>query len=117
MAITPYTLLGQMETPIVDTARTMAGTLGAIAITIAALMATASSANASIMASSRIKYALGRDRVLPNWLNAIHPRFLAPFRPILITGLLTGVMILISDVEALSSSASVLCSLTIALST
>ncbi len=97
-----------LDTPVVDVARVLAGAFGAAAITFAALLATASSANASIMASSRINFAMGRDSIFPGWLNKIHPEYLTPYRPIIATGLLSLVLLLTADVEALSSSASVL---------
>ncbi|NIR47763.1 hypothetical protein GWO43_04855, partial [candidate division KSB1 bacterium] len=59
-------------------ARTILGSPGAIAIIIAGLLATLSSANASILASSRINLAMARDRMVPNWLSAIHEKLLTP---------------------------------------
>lgn len=97
-----------LDTPVVDVARVLAGAFGAAAITFAALLATASSANASIMASSRINFAMGRDSIFPDWLNKIHPDYLTPYRPIIATGLLSLILLVTADVEALSSSASVL---------
>lgn len=103
------------ETPVVEVARLFAGGFGAAAITFAALLATASSANASIMASSRINFAMGRDSIFPQWLNQVHARYLTPHRPILMTGILALIMLVSADVEALSSSASVLMLLNYAL--
>ncbi len=97
-----------LDTPVVDVARVLAGGLGAAAITFAALLATASSANASIMASSRINFAMGRDSIFPDWFNKVHPDYLTPYRPIIATGLLALIMLVTADVEALSASASVL---------
>ena len=104
----PYRELSALEAPVVETARVFSGFIGVVAITFAALLATASSANASILASSRISFALGRDNILPKALNKVHPKFLTPYRPILLTGALTIFFIVTADVEALSSSASVL---------
>ena len=50
------------------------------------LLATASSANASILASSRINFAMGRDYIVTPALNEIHGRFGTPYRAIGITG-------------------------------
>ncbi|OYR67627.1 amino acid transporter [Halorubrum ezzemoulense] len=85
----------------------------AIAVTIVtggALLATASSANASILASARINFAMGRDKIVTNWLNQIHPQFATPYRSILVTGIMIIVFIaaLGQDVEILSKAASVL---------
>ncbi len=98
-----------------EVARHFSGFIGAAFVTFAALLATASSANASILASSRISFALGRDSILPQGLNEVHPRFLTPYRPILLTGILTFLLIVTADVELLSNSASVLMLLNYAL--
>ena len=82
----------------------------AFAMTLGALLATASSANASILASARINFAMGRDRIVTNWLNEIHPRFATPYRSIVVTGamILLFVVLLGQDVALLAEAASVL---------
>jgi len=77
-------------------------------LTFAGLLATASSANASILASSRINFAMGRDRIVPDWLNEIHPRFATPYRSILVTGAITLLFVVGGTVEVLAQAASVL---------
>ena len=82
----------------------------AFAMTLGALLATASSANASILASARINFAMGRDKIVTNWLNEIHPRFATPYRSIVVTGamILLFVVLLGGDVALLAEAASVL---------
>jgi amino acid transporter len=70
------------------------------------LLATASSANASILASSRINFAMGRDRIVTPALNEIHPRFGTPYRAIGITGGLILLFIIVGDLTLLSGAAS-----------
>ncbi|WP_336338396.1 amino acid permease [Haloarcula brevis] len=70
------------------------------------LLATASSANASILASSRINFAMGRDRIVTPALNEIHPRFGTPYRAIGITGGLILLFIVVGDLTLLSGAAS-----------
>ncbi|MDS0278047.1 amino acid permease [Halomicroarcula sp. S1AR25-4] len=70
------------------------------------LLATASSANASILASSRINFAMGRDRIVTPALNEIHPRFGTPYRAIGITGGLILLFIVVGDITLLSGAAS-----------
>jgi len=79
-------------------------------MTIGALLATASSANASILASARINFAMGRDKIVTNWLNEIHPEYATPYRSIFVTGGLIVVFIaaLGRDIEVLAKAASVL---------
>ncbi|UIP00693.1 amino acid permease [Halobaculum sp. CBA1158] len=82
----------------------------AAVMTLGALLATASSANASILASARINFAMGRDRIVTNWLNEIHPNYATPYRSILLTGGLIVVFIALlgRDIEVLAKAASVL---------
>jgi amino acid transporter/nucleotide-binding universal stress UspA family protein len=87
----------------------VAAAAGAV-MTVGALLATASSANASILASARINFAMGRDKIVTNWLNEIHPNYATPYRSILVTGGLIIVFIaaLGQDIEVLAKAASVL---------
>ncbi|GAA0228211.1 amino acid permease [Haladaptatus pallidirubidus] len=79
-------------------------------MTLGALLATASSANASILASARINFAMGRDGIVTNWLNDIHPKFATPYRSILVTGVIIIVFIAVmgQDLGILAKAASVL---------
>ncbi len=96
------------ETAVVDVARMLMGPLGAGALLLGGLLATASSANASILASSRINFAMGRDKLVSPRLNEIHPRFTTPYRAIAITGGLIIVFILFGNLETLATAGSVL---------
>ncbi len=84
--------------------------VGVTLITFAALLATASSANASILSSARINFAMGRDKIVTNWLNEIHPNFATPYRSILVTGalIIAFIVLLGQDLSILATAASVL---------
>jgi APA family basic amino acid/polyamine antiporter len=71
---------------LVEAAGRAVGPIGETVMVVAALLATLSSANAATMASSRISYGMGRDRVLPGWFGYAHPRFNTPSNGILFTG-------------------------------
>ncbi len=74
---------------------------------IAGFLATLSSANASILASSRINLAMARDRMFPGWLAAIQPRLMTPYRAILCTSALALVcLLLLPNLEELAKIAS-----------
>lgn len=53
-------------TPVATVARDLAGPVGAIVMTIAALLAVTSGANAGILSASRYPLAMGRDRIVPD---------------------------------------------------
>ncbi|WP_311173200.1 amino acid permease [Halobellus ordinarius] len=93
---------------VVEVGRLILGPAGAIALLIGGLLATASSANASILASSRINFAMGRDRILTPTINEVHPRFGTPYRAIAITGALILGFIVAGNVELLATLGSVL---------
>ncbi|GAB5519864.1 MAG: amino acid permease [Rhodothermales bacterium] len=100
--------IGEQRDPLTAAARSLLGPLGAGVIIFAGVLATLSSANASIFAASRINLAMARDRMVPNWLAAIHPKRLTPYRAILITGVLTLALLMIENLETLAKTASVL---------
>lgn len=104
----PQSTIADVRDPLTTAARTILGNPGAIAIIVAGLLATLSSANASIMASSRINLAMARDRMVPNWLSAIHKKLLTPYRAIVLTGLLALLFLLLDSLENLAKIASVL---------
>ena len=89
--------IGPDEIAVVEVADILLGPIGAVAMLFGGLLATASSANASILASSRINFAMGRDRIITPNLNEIHPRFATPYRSIAITGVLILAFILGGD--------------------
>jgi amino acid transporter len=93
---------------VVEVARLVLGPAGAVAMLFGGLLATASSANASILASSRINFAMGRDSIVTPALNEIHDQFGTPYRAIAITGALILVFIVVAPIETLATMGSVL---------
>ena len=106
--ILPYKVITDFQAPLVEAANHFMSAVGIVGMSVAALLATASSANAAIMASSRINFAMGRDDILPGWFNRIHPQYLTPHRSVLVTG---GLAILL----ALSGKAAILAEISSAL--
>ncbi|MFW6004149.1 MAG: amino acid permease [Halodesulfurarchaeum sp.] len=86
-------VLAGSKIPVADVATEFTGSIGALAMIVGAVLATVSSANASILSAARVNFAMGRDRILTNWLNEVHPKFRTPYRAIAITGILTLVLI------------------------
>ncbi len=106
--ILPYQEIGRLEAPLVEAANLFMSGVGIAGMSLAALLATASSANAAIMASSRISFAMGRDEILPSWFNEIHPRYMTPHRAILVTGGLALLLALSGRAEELAEISSAL---------
>lgn len=106
--IISYQEIAGFRAPLVEAANRFMSGVGIAGMSLAALLATASSTNAAIMASSRINYAMGRDRILPEWFNQIHSRFLTPHRSILVTGFLAILLALSGRAETLAEISSAL---------
>jgi len=108
-AVLPWQEVASVEgIAVVEVARLVLGPVGGVALTVGGLLATASSANASILASSRINFAMGRDKLVSDWLNAIHERYATPHRSIALTGALILLFIAVGDVKTLAKAGSVL---------
>jgi len=73
-------------TPISDGATVFMGRWGGILLSIAAILAFISTANAGIMSASRYPLALSRDGLLPGVFQKINPKFHTPHVAILTTG-------------------------------
>lgn len=107
--ILPIPELSTSEVPVADVAATAASSvfgsitvvgfdldfsaIGSLVMIAGAVLATVSSANASILSAARVNFAMGRDKILTNWLNKIHNRYQTPYRAILATGLIILVLI------------------------
>jgi amino acid transporter/nucleotide-binding universal stress UspA family protein len=93
--VVPYQELGGSLVPVSDVAAiTMFGVVGVAAITFAAAIAAISSSNSSILAASRVVFAMGRDGLMSERLNVTHDRFNTPHRAIIATGVVTGLLVL-----------------------
>lgn len=108
IGVLPYNMIESIKDPLVEVASKFMGKLGSSLIPVAALLATASSANAAIITSSRINYALGRDKILPNWFSYIHPKYITPSHSILITGIFAALLSLTNNIEILAEVTSAL---------
>ncbi|MFW5922291.1 MAG: APC family permease, partial [Halodesulfurarchaeum sp.] len=96
------------ETAIVEVARQLLGEPGAVAILVAGVLATISSANASILSASRTVYALSRDAILPDRAGTLNLRYGTPHVALLAAGGPIVVLVLTGQVELLAEVASFL---------
>jgi amino acid transporter len=101
-------LAGFGETAMVEVARDFLGPLGAVAILVAGLLATVSSANASILSSSRALFALSRDALFPRRAGVVNLRYGTPHVALLLAGVPVVVLVASGAVEILAEVASFL---------
>jgi amino acid transporter len=66
------------ETAMVEVGRELLGTPGALVIVVGGLLATMSSANASILSTSRAIYGVSKDALLPSWASRINLQYGTP---------------------------------------
>ena len=74
-------------TPVADAAQRFTGKPGYFVISIAALLAFITTANAGIMSASRYPMALSRDHLLPSFISKVNSRFATPVRSLALTGI------------------------------
>jgi amino acid transporter len=96
------------ETAMVDVGRHYLGSAGALAIVFGGLLATMSSANASILSTSRAIYAVSKDALLPRWASRINLKYGTPHVALGLAGGPVLVLVATGQVEVLAEVASFL---------
>ncbi len=84
--LTPETL-SNSNTPLAEAAKISGGSVVYWLITIGALLAFVTTANAGIMSASRYPFALGRDRLIPEFITRETKKKGTPYVAIIITGI------------------------------
>lgn len=97
--------------PISDAAAIFMGRGGQIALTIGAILAFLTTANAGIMSASRYLLAMSRDDLLPRRLAHVSPRFQTPHLATIATGVIVALSLLV-QLESLIKAASTVLILT-----
>ena len=76
-------------------------------ISLGALAAITTALLSSLMGQPRVYMAMARDGLLPAWFSKVHPRFGTPANASAFTGVTTGVLALVVDIEALAELVSI----------
>lgn len=93
-------------TPMADGAQMLFGGFGVVIISLIAIVALTSMANAGVMSTSRFPLAMSRDNLLPPQLEVIDDRFKTPRNSILLTGAVLLTLIAFVPVIELAKLAS-----------
>ncbi|MEO5578164.1 MAG: APC family permease, partial [Sphingomicrobium sp.] len=99
---------GASETPLVDLAGTLGGSVAAAAIAITIIVSIVGNQASAILANSRITVAMAEQRMIPPAFAAISPRFGTPIVSILFYGLaamalaLSGTFVFLAVISALA---------------
>lgn len=100
-------LAAQKEVALVQVARGFfAG--GGVMILVGGLISTVSALNATIYSSSRVAFAMGRDRNFPGFFGRIHPKRRTPHWSILVSAVIIVTMALSLPIEAVASAADIM---------
>lgn len=95
------------EVALIETAKQfMPG--GAILLIIGGLISTLSALNATTYSSSRVAFAMGRDRNLPDLFAEVHPIRHTPHKAVVISGALMVVMAVALPIEHVASAADIM---------
>jgi len=84
--VLPIEQLQNSQIPVADVAAQYAGNLGALAMVAGAVLATVSSANASVLAAGRVSYAMCTEEMITSWFQRLHDRYETPYRALVLTG-------------------------------
>ena len=95
------------STPLIDTAVHMGGAVGGYLFAFAGLLATLSSINTAVMASSRTSFAMARDNRLPSLFKTINRTTKTPVFSIIITSIIVVIAVTIKDLEHISTVTSI----------
>jgi ethanolamine permease len=79
----PWEYLGQAVTPLYDAARLVGSPVLQVILFVGTLFSAIASANGCINDASRAWFSMGRDRYMPEWFGAVHPRYRTPYRAII----------------------------------
>ena len=107
--ILPWTeLLPEVtSTPLIDTAVHMGGTIGGYLFAFAGILATLSSINTAVMASSRTSFAMARDQRLPSLFKTINRTTKTPVFSIVVSTIIVVIAVSIRDLEHISTVTSI----------
>ncbi|MEA3400719.1 MAG: amino acid permease [Armatimonadota bacterium] len=83
--------------------------LGSILLLIGALFSTVSALNATTYSSTRVSFAMGRDRNLPDVFGAVHPRTRTPHLALLLSGaLIISMLVFIPHIHDVAAAADIM---------
>jgi amino acid transporter/nucleotide-binding universal stress UspA family protein len=106
--MTPWDFLAsKKETALVDVAKTFF-TGGGIMLLIGGIISTMSALNATVYSSSRVAFAMGRDRNFPSPFGKVHPRRFTPHVAIFFSLMIVIIMSVSLPIEDVASAADIM---------
>jgi amino acid transporter len=78
------------DATLVDVGRKLAGPVGAIAITLAAIFSIGGNLSGTMLAVPRITFSLAEHRLLPPWFGRVHEKFSTPANSVMFLGAMSA---------------------------
>jgi amino acid transporter len=91
VGIVPPAILMEQASPIAFAAEQALGPAGGVLVTIGLAIAGLAATNESIMAQSRVLYAMSRDGYLPKALCKVHKRYCTPYVAVIVCAIFTAI--------------------------
>jgi ethanolamine permease len=82
-SLMPWQYLGYTVYPLLDAGRATGSKGLETLMFVATILSALASANGCINDAARAWFSLGRDRYLPTWFSAVHPKYRTPYRSII----------------------------------
>jgi amino acid transporter len=83
------------KAPLIDLGHWLAGPIGAMVLTLAAIASLSGNLHGIMTSTSRVTYSLAARGDLPRWFASVHPRFVTPANSIAFLGVIAAVLALI----------------------
>jgi APA family basic amino acid/polyamine antiporter len=80
--------------------------LAVLVVSIGGILATASVLLTTVLGVSRVSFSMARNKQIPEFINAIHPKFMTPYVSILLAGFLMAALAFFGDLKQVVSLAS-----------
>ncbi len=96
------------ETAVVQAAASFMPFVGVVLIVTGGLLSTMSALNATVLASSRVAFSMGRDGMLPKIMGSIHATRQTPHVAVVVTGVVLLVVAISFPIEQVGSAASLM---------
>jgi amino acid transporter len=96
------------ETCMLVAGQKLLGFFGFMLMVVGGLLATTSALNATIYSSSRVSFAMGRDKVVPTALGEVNEKRRTPANAVILSGVFIILMALLPAIEILAAAAGIM---------
>ncbi len=95
----PPEIFVNSDTPLQDAANYFLGPIGGAVVSLGSILAVLTTINGTIAGGTRIAFALGRSRMLPQLFTRVHPRYRSPYTALALTSIIAISFILTRSVD------------------